>query len=69
MPDYNETELPERDFFYSILSTLYEAETKEIIKKAREARSLKQTDDVGELVEIDSAIMKEIEGVFNMKRK
>ena len=69
MPDYNETELSERNFFYSILSTLYEAETKEIIKKEREALSLKQTDDVGELVEINSAIMKEVERVFNMESK
>ena len=68
-PDFNENELPERDHFYGILTTLYEDEVKQLIANAREVRTQVKPESWEELVEFDPSILKEIESVIEMKSK
>jgi hypothetical protein len=66
-PDYEEDEFPERDFLYTVISTLQPDVTKKLIQEAREKRSVHKTEDEEELVELDSEIKKEIFGVMAQK--
>ena len=68
-PDFNENELPERDHFYEILTTLYEDEVNQLIVNVRKARAQVKPESREELVEFDPSILKEIESVIEMKSK
>ena len=65
MPDLKENELPERQFFYGVLSTLYPDEMKSIIKAARKHRSISQSQNNDEKVELTDEIKNEIDEIFN----
>ena len=53
-------QLPERDFFYGILGTVYEKETKEFIYCSRNNHSLVEESVEDDKVAIDSEILKEL---------
>ena len=59
MPDYKETELPERSFMLGIVGTLYKDELDEIVEAAYKYRSKHYKDDADELIELTSD-MKEL---------
>ena len=65
MPDIKENELPERRFFFSILSTIYSDEIKAMIKDARNYRAIAQTQTNQEKIELKKEIMEEILEIQN----
>ena len=66
-PDYLESQLPDRDYMFSIISTVYPKTLKEIISKARENRAIVNEADDDELIEIDPNIKSLIVNVLEHK--
>ena len=56
-PDIQEKELPDREFMWTILSTLREDAVKKLIEDARKKRSVSNEEDKEELIEIDPEIL------------
>ena len=60
MPDYPDKQLPERDFFFGVLSTLYPKETEDFVKAAYKARKIyyKKNEDnmIGVIPDVKAAI-------------
>ena len=56
-PDIQEKELPDREFMWTILSTLREDAVKKLIEDARKKRSASNEEDKEELIEIDQEIL------------
>ena len=54
MPDYKETELPERSFMLGIVGTMYKDELDEIVEAAYKHRSKHYKDDADEQIELTS---------------
>ena len=63
--DMKENEVPERRFFFSILSTIYPDEIKAMIKDARKHRAIAQTQTNQEKIELTKEIMEEILEIQN----
>ena len=68
-PNYTESQLSDRDFMFTIVSTLYPNSIKELIDKAREKHSLGKDVDQDELIEIDPDILEAIMSTFSMENK
>ena len=68
-PDFNENELPERDHFYGILTTLYEDEVKQLIANGRIAKAQVKPESREELVEFDPSIWKKSRAWLKWKEK
>ena len=68
-PDYSESELPEREFLWIIISTLKSDETKAIINQAREQRSQKASDNSDNLIEVAPEILEKIKLVASQQSK
>ena len=66
-PDYLESQLPDRDYMFSIISTVYPKTLKEIISKARYNRAIVNEADDDELIEIDPSIKSLIMNVLEHK--
>ena len=69
MPDLDEKELPEKEFFFGLLAALYNQETLKLVESAREKRALTQEEDKEELIEIEPSIFKEIQSLMDFKSK
>ena len=67
-PDYNESELPERNYLRTIISSIMPSETKELIQTARNQRGVNKKDEK-EMVAITKEIKKEIFEVSAQKSK
>ena len=52
MPDYNEDELPEREFLYGIVTTIYPDEMKDLISNTRTRRATKNITEKDQKVEV-----------------
>ena len=68
-PDMKENELPEREYLWTIVSTLRSETTKELIKTARNNRTTKESADQNNLIQIDMSIYQEISAIAAQKRK
>jgi hypothetical protein len=66
-PDYNEGVLPERDYLFTIISTLKPNETKEIIEEARNQRSVTMPEDDNDYIELTKEFKEELFGVMTQK--
>ena len=55
--------LPEKYFLYGILTTLYEEETKQLIRKSRDSRAITKESMQDEMIVIDSEILREFEKI------
>ena len=66
-PDFSNSKLPERDYLISIISTINPDATKKLVKATRESRSITQSDDPGNLVEIKSEIIDELRSLNRQK--
>jgi hypothetical protein len=60
MLDYSGKELPDRDFLYGILATIYPDETKNLIEGCRKNRAIISKEDKGDLIEMTEEIEEEI---------
>ena len=69
MPDLDEKELPEKEFFFGLLTTLYYQETQKLIESARGKRAITKKEDKEELIEIEPSILKEIKSLMDFKSK
>ena len=64
LPDYGENELPGKDFFFGIASTLFSNEIKFLIKKARANRSINVYEDKDEMIEVSKEMMKKLQDLL-----
>ena len=62
-------QLQERNFFYGILGTVYEKETKEFIYYSRNKIVLVEESIEDDKVAIDPEILKELENVLHLRSK
>ena len=69
LPDYREGELPDREYFFNIISTAFPKSLRELIAAARTQRAQQDMKDDEELVHISSEIKKEIMDVVSQKGK
>ena len=67
IPDMEAGELPEKDFLYGILATLYEEETNKLICKSRDSRAITKESMQDEMIAIDSEILRELEKISSLK--
>ena len=66
-PDFPNSKLPERDYLISIISTINPVATKKLVKESRVNRSITQSDDPRNLVEIKSEIIDELRSLNRQK--
>ena len=66
-PDLDNDKLPERSFMFKILSTLRTQGLKQLLKEARECRSISNNDDQDQLVEMDTNVKVEIFRILPQK--
>jgi mevalonate kinase len=59
-PDFTDKQLPEREYFFNVIATLFPGETKELISEARNRRSSQSEENKEELVEIDPELKKHV---------
>ena len=69
MPDYVPGELPERDFFFNVLSTLYPKEVQLLVEASYKARQLHFKKMEDEMIELTPEIKKLIESTVTYKSK
>ena len=67
--DLEENEYPEREYLWTIVSTLRSENTKELIKTARNKRTTKELADQNSLIQIDPSIYQEILAIAAQKCK
>ena len=68
-PDYNEKQLPEREYLFKILSTVETDAMKKLIKQARESRSIVNQENDDEIIVIKNELREEINNVLAQKSK
>ena len=69
MPDYTDKELPERDFLFGIVGTLYNKELSDVVSKTYQHRKLHYKADEAELIEVTNEMMELINSVSSYKSK
>ena len=67
MPDYPDKQLPERDFFFGVLSTLYPKETEYLIKAAYKARKIHYKKNEDKMIEVTPDVKAAIDSIFSYK--
>lgn len=67
-PSYSEDEVPERDYLWTVISSIMPRETKTLIQSTREERSVRSQDSE-DLVEITPAMKEEIFSAVAQKSK
>ena len=68
-PDFPENMVPDREYLFTIISTLRGDELKKLIKKSRDSRSLQNEDNQDKMIEITKDIKDEIFALLNKKSK
>ena len=68
-PDYLDGQIPDRDFMFSIIATMFPQNLAELIKDAQKKRSLKEDTENNYYIEIDPAIKSLIMNVLESKSK
>ena len=61
LPDYNDNVLPDKQFFYPLISTLCSKEVIELVKEARKKRSLEKQENNDEIIKLAPNIKEEID--------
>ena len=59
-PDFEDDELPDRSFMWTVLSTLRYSQCKQLINEARTARSKKSETNNDELIEIHPEFLEKL---------
>ena len=68
-PDFENAEMPDRQFFWSIIVSVRQDATKRMIKVEREKRISGEEEDKDNLVEVHPEILNEISECAAQKRK
>ena len=68
-PEFEDSKLPERDFMIGILSTLRGDKMRQLIKTARSKRSIVNTSDQSQLVEMSVDIKDDLFSILPQKSK
>ena len=68
-PDYPDAQLPERDYMFAVISTVYPKASRKLIEQTRinRASECKEMDD--DLIEINRELKDEIMRIISQKRK
>ena len=69
MLDYTDKELPDRDFLFGIVGTLYNKELSEVASKAYQYKKLHYNAYEEELIEVTNEMMELINSVSSYKSK
>ena len=57
MPDYTDKELPEREFLFGILGTLYNKELSDVVSNAYQHRTMHYKKGENETIEVTNGMM------------
>jgi hypothetical protein len=68
-PDYRNDQLPEKKYFWDVLSTIFPREVAEIVAEARGKRASQNDPDADELIKIDPGLKNDIMDVLNHRSK
>ena len=68
-PTFQPNQLPDRDFMFSILSTLRYDDLHKMVQNARKHRSIKSPEADDDLIHVWKNLYEEINGVFTQKLK
>ena len=68
-PGIHQNELPERDYLWTIISTLMLEATHNLLTEAREHRSVKSKEDTNQLIKIDSELYTKPRDLVTQRRK
>ena len=68
-PDYSNKQLPDREYMFSILSTLRFSVIEKMVNDARKNRSIEGKENAGQFVYIQKDLFNEISGVLAQKSK
>ena len=68
-PDMKPDQYPDRDYMWTVISTLRTDVTQKLVKQARDHRSVTREENNEELVEVDPEIFREIKSILTQKRK
>ena len=69
MPDYAEDQLPEREHFIGVISTLYPGKVEELVKKAYKVRHEHYMPDVQDSILMHKSIKEQIDKVLSYRSK
>ena len=68
-PDYPEIQLPERDYMFAVVSTVFPKALRKLIEETRMNRTSKNKEMDNDLIEINKEIKEEIMKIISIKRK
>ena len=68
-PDYNDSQLPDREFMFSVISTKFPQALLSLIREAKDKRAIIEENDDSEIIEILPEIREAIMGVLSHKSK
>ena len=63
IPDYPDSELPEREFLFAIVGMLYNAELTEVVTKAHMHRKQKYINDNDDTIEVTNEMLELIKSI------
>ena len=69
IPDYTDSELPEREFLFGIVGILYNAELTDVVRKSYSHRKQKYKKDDGEAIVITNEMSQLIKAIDSYKSK
>ena len=67
MPDYPDKQLPEWDFFFGVLSTLYPKETEALVKAAYKEWKIHYKKNEDNMIEVIPDVKAAIDSILNYK--
>ena len=69
LPDLTDSQLPEKEFFFGILNTLMPDEMRTLLADATKSRAPQNSEDHGDLIELNQEFAEKVDLLFSMKSK
>ena len=69
LPDLKDSQLPEKEFFFGVLNTLMPDEMRMLLADATKSRAPQNSEDNGDLIELNQEFVEKVDLLFSMKSK
>ena len=69
LPDLTDSQLPEKEFFFGILNTLMPDEMRTLLADATKIRAPQNSEDHGDLIELNQEFAEKVDLLFSIKSK
>ena len=69
LPDLTDSQLPVKEFFFGILNTLIPDEMRNLLADATKSRAPQNSEDHGDLIELNQEFAEKVDLLFSMKSK